>query len=188
MDLSSLRAAIEVVLMAASPAALAADGGAAPGADAAARTAVRATGRLTGFSLQGLGVEVSERFLPVLGVDLSLTEEDFGNNRAGIGGEAFVRLYSGEGRHLLTLGVGPAVRDAPEYGPIAFGAGEVAYEYLPIKGPSVLVGAGADVVLNDSGTATCGGNGWFSCGLFWQSHYHQGETQLRLRIAVGGSF
>jgi hypothetical protein len=47
-----------------------------------------------------------------------------------------------------------------------------------------------DIVLHDSGTATCmgGGSGWFPCGLFWNDSYRAGNVHGRFRVAFGGSF
>jgi hypothetical protein len=157
---------------------------------AGARTAVRASLRLTGLSLFGVGVEVSQRLGSMLGLDVTVTEEDFGDDRPGIGAEALLRIFAGDHRHVASAAFGPSVHAAPEYGAVGFFSGELAYEYRPVKLPSVLVGGGVDIVLHDSGTATCmgGGSGWFPCGLFWNDSYRAGNVHGRFRVAFGGSF
>jgi opacity protein-like surface antigen len=154
-----------------------------------APTAIRLAGRVTGLSQSAWGVEVSQRLVSILGVDATLEAESFGGNHDGVGGEVLARTFFGESQHQLSLGAGPSLRAASEYGAVWFGTFELAYEYRPLSRVSVLVGAGADVVLSDSGTATCeGGSGWFPCGLFWANSYHAGDTHFRGRFAIGGSF
>jgi hypothetical protein len=177
-----------VVARAEPPAAAPAPPAASAPREAPIRTAVRLAARVSGLSQSAMGVELSQRMVSIFGLDGTLEWEDFGGNHAGLGGELLARLYSGEGRHQTSLGLGPALRTADEYGGVWFGTLELAYEYRPPAGVSVLVGAGADMVLNNSGTATCEGSGWFSCGLFWVNSYHAGDTHLRFRVAVGGSF
>jgi hypothetical protein len=137
-----------------------------------------------------VGVEVSQRLGSMLGLDVTVTEEDFGDDRPGIGAEALLRIFAGDHRHVASAAFGPSVHAAPEYGAVGFFSGELAYEYRPVKLPSVLVGGGVDIVLHDSGTATCmgGGSGWFPCGLFWNDSYRAGNVQGRFRVAFGGSF
>src|SRR5262245_21107629 len=158
-----------------------------PGPTVSGRTAIRLVGRISGISLAGGGLEVSQRFGTAFGVAGTLSYEDFGGDNPGMGAEVLGRFYVGRGPHNLSLGAGPALRRASAYGAIGFLGGEIAYEYLYPGGLGVLFGVGGDVVLNDSGTATCRQIAVGDCILF-ESHYDAGQALLRLRLAVGASF
>ena len=133
----------------------------------------------------GFGLAVSRKLFSVFGVDATWSYENLGYGHDGMAVETLARVLGG-GRHAASLGIGPSLHWAKEFGQVAFCTGELAYEYRPVGGVSVLLGVGVDVALNNSGTATCPDSGWFSC-LFWMDHYSQGDVLLRVRIAIGGS-
>jgi hypothetical protein len=134
------------------------------------------------------GVEVSGRFWGPFGVDLALGQNDMGYGHTGVAAEAMARLYLfDQASGGVSLAAGPSFRNANEFGTVGFMTGEIAAEYRPRGGFSVLVGTGMSVALNDSGQAQCPDNGILSCFL-WTDHYSQGDKTLNLRLAVGASF
>jgi hypothetical protein len=134
-----------------------------------------------------VGVEVSQRF-GLGGVDVALGENDMGYGHTGLAADAMGRLYLFEqASGGVSFAAGPSLRSANEFGTVGFMSGELAVEYRPRGGVSVLVGTGMSVALNDSGQAQCPENGILSCFL-WTDHYSQGDKTLNLRLAIGASF
>jgi hypothetical protein len=151
-------------------------------------TAVRfdLSGQLFGSTLTG--VEVSYRFPYRVGLDVAVGESDMGNGHAGYAADLMGRLYLfNDSSGGVSLAGGPWIRTANEFGTVAFLSGEIAGEYRPRRGFSVLVGAGMSTTLNDSGQAHCPTNGLFDCWL-WYDHYSKGEKTVNLRVAFGLSF
>jgi hypothetical protein len=134
------------------------------------------------------GVEVSYRFASPLGVDLALGENDMGYGHTGLAADLTGRLYLfNEASGGVSLAAGPWIRTANEFGTVGFLSGELAAEYRPRGGFSILLGGGISTALNNSGQAQCPTNGILDCFL-WTDHYSQGDRTLYLRLAMGASF
>jgi hypothetical protein len=153
----------------------------------AARTAIRVTGTLDFLGPVGIGAELSQRVLTRGVLDTSVSYEDLQHGHSGVDVEVLARYLPFKGPHALSLGIGPALLLAREYGGVGFMAGEVAYEFRKPGAVSVLVGAGAQVALNNSGRASCPDQGFLPCFL-WTDHYNAGDVGARLRLAVGMAF
>jgi len=147
--------------------------------------AVRAFGSVMIFGPESVGLEASAR-LSRFGLDLALSYQDFGYHYRGLGAEGLARAYGIGGRNSLSLGIGPSVTASDGFGTVAFLQTEVAYQFRENGGPSLLIGFGPAMALNDSRRAECPDSGWFSCFL-WKDKYHQGDLTVRLRLAVGFS-
>jgi len=153
----------------------------------AARTAIRIAGTLDFLGPVGVGVELSQRVLAHGGLDALVSYEDLQHDHSGVSAEVLARYHPFSGPHALSLGVGPALLLAREYGGVAFVTGEVAYEFRKAGATSVLVGVGMQVALNNSGRATCPDQGLLPCFL-WTDHYQAGDVGFRLRLAIGTAF
>jgi hypothetical protein len=150
-------------------------------------TAVRATAMVDLFSGGAYGLEVSHRLGPILGLDATFGRNDMTYGHTGVFAEALARLYAFKGAGGISFAAGPSLRTANEFGAIGFLRAEVAAELRWPGVPDLLVGFGPEVALNDSGRATCPGNGWFSC-FFWQDQWHAGDVGYRGRVAAGWTF
>jgi hypothetical protein len=150
-------------------------------------TVVRAVGSLVMLGPLAAGVELSQRLSPHLGVDATIAYADLQFGHPGVTGEVLGRWFLFDGHQGVSVGLGPSLFAAQEFGPVAAIQSEVAYELRLPRSFSLLVGAGPNLVLNDSGKATCPETGFLSCFL-WQDQYHAGEVGLRARLALGKSF
>jgi hypothetical protein len=153
-------------------------------------TAVRLdlSGEMEGGSLSGL--EVSHRFGPVFGLDVAAGQSSFGYSHDGYGGNVLGRLYLfSDSSGGVSLAAGPSLRTANEFGAVGFIQSELAVEYRPRGGFSILVGAGTSVALNDSGTSHCPvePSDWFGCW-FLPTQIHRGDQTVNFRLALGASF
>jgi hypothetical protein len=153
----------------------------------AARTALRAVGSLEVLGPAAVGLEASWKVVPHFGLDGTVSYEDMQYGHQGVGVEALARYFPFLGPNALSVGLGPAFLAANEYGAVAFARSELSYEYRRVGTLSVLIGVGAEIALNNSGTATCPQQGWFSCFL-WVDHYSAGDFSYHLRLALGTAF
>jgi len=160
-------------------------GGTTPKSSAA--TAVRVAGSLQALGPVGLGAEVSRRIMAHAGLDVTASYEDFQHGHSGVGVDALARYFPFSGPHAFSLGLGPSLLHAREYGSVGFLQGELAYEFRETARFSVLVGAGAQIALNNSGRATCPDQGFLACFL-WTDHYSAGDVAFRMRLALGAAF
>lgn len=140
------------------------------------------------FGASAVEVELSRRFGRLSGVDVAVGETDMGYGYTGFAADLMGRLYLfNEARGGVSWAAGPWLRTATAYGPMAFLSGELAVEYRPRRGFSILGGGGMSVALNNSGTAACPDSGLLGCFL-WRDHVARGDTTVNLRLAVGASF
>jgi hypothetical protein len=153
------------------------------------RTAVRVSFAAEILTDTVVEMEVSHRFATFAGLDVAIGQADLGYGHSGVAADLTGRLYLfTEGRGGLTFAAGPSVRSANEFGTVGFLRGEIAVEYRPRGGLSVLFGVGESTALNDSGQATCPDAGLFLGCFEWRDHIKKGDPSLNLRLAFGVSF
>lgn len=153
-------------------------------------TALRAAGLAGGMGdgvYVGAAADVSRRLSRRLGSELAVAAVGLGGNRMGLMLDALVRGFAFEGVHGLSLAGGPSLFLAENLGPVAFVRAELAYEVRLRRGPSLLVGAGPALALNDSGQSLCNESTLFGCFLDVR-HIPAGDLQVRMRAALGYSF
>jgi hypothetical protein len=151
------------------------------------RTAVRGTAFVQGIDFAGAGAEVSTELAPWFAVQGTFGGVNLGRGYGGIYGEAMARFGMFGTNHSVSAGLGLAGLESSSFGDVGFFVPEVAYEYRPRGGFSVSLGLAAPVTLNDSYEVPCEQSGFLSCFLD-KTQFHQGETTVRARLALGYSF
>lgn len=111
-----------------------------------------------------------------------------GGSRHGENLGAGLRLTLGShGPHALTVAAGGRLARFHEYGPVAFGNAEAAWELRTGGGFDLLVGGGLGVTLTTSRRADqhCEDRGWLGCP---HSRFNAGEAGLWVRAEAGFAF
>jgi hypothetical protein len=163
-----------------------------PGAASAARpqaaaTTVRMMLATRLLEHASVGVQVSQRVAPRIALDLTLSRVQLGRDHPGPMVETMARGFLFPGRHGLSFALGLSGLSAREYGRLAFFQSELAYELRVPTAPSVLLGVGPEIALNQSGQATCP-PGTDLCTFLWKDRYSKGDAAVRVRLAIGLAF
>jgi hypothetical protein len=111
-----------------------------------------------------------------------------GGSRHGDNLGTGLRLTLGShGPHAFTVAAGGRVAFLHQYGPVAFGNAEAAWELRTGGGFDLLVGGGLGVTLSTSRSADqhCEDRGWLGCP---RSRFHAGEAGLWVRAEAGFAF
>lgn len=148
--------------------------------------AIRANASETVTDVHSVGVDLS-RAWDWWGVALEVGHAWLSDRTTALDVTALARIGAMGPRHSVTLGLGPRLLFAQKsYGTVLAAQTELAYEYRPFGGLSVLVGAGPVVVLNDSDPGSCGRA--LLENILCRESFRVGDANLRFRLALGVSF
>ena len=155
----------------------------------AASLSVRAVG-VVGTDIVGAGVSVSRPMFRWMALEATVMAGSASDSAVAVV-ELLPRFgYIGRS-HALTLGIGPSLLRAEHFGWEAFAQGDISYEYRFQRGPSLLVGYGVGMALNESGSNPCtemSSGYWTPCGFFHREQFHFGDLTARARVGLGWAF